>query len=583
MIFFYSTFSTIKKKYLGVISKILFCYFLIVYSSLSFSQCPLDIGETTIAPSDDLLLFFPFDGDANNLGDPRYSASVNGARYVESSCGQGLDFDGDDDYVLVSPTLFLDQDYTVTAWINARDFADAMGIFSIRDQCSSTYRGYSISQFNIGDYNIKTLNNQINTHDNCIGSSRGDRYADRNLSLPANEFVFVALTVKNNNSEGRKVDLFVNCEKLETEMVLDFPTMVSFDSFLNYQTTIGASSSVSGFESSFNGVVDELRMYDRVLTKSELLNVYRDCKKISIEVSRYTNCEFDSAVIEVLNTEQRVEYQLYDITNDELIDLPLNGNCDNLFFFTPRIDTSTMYSIIATSTTSSCSVRLDSVITLNPSKVNGVSAGLDRMLSFCSESGTIDLEDYIEGGDAGGTWYPLRRIDVIPDNSGKYIYIVQDSCKSDTAEFHVTIPQTPILTLEGPDLLCFGQGGTISLEGETFLVDSMIWNTGSTDSFVVVENSGLYMINYWYGQGCHQSDSLFVEVNEQNLISDSIFLCKGDTTIWRSNLITMPGQYQEIVVSDTDCDTLFLLDVQERNTVEIIKNLELCEGDVSAP
>ena len=330
------------------------------------AQCPLNIDETTIAPSDDLLLYFPFDGDANNLGDPRYSASVNGAEYVESLCGQGLDFDGDDDYVLVSPTLFLDQDYTVTAWINARDFADAMGIFSIRDQCSSTYRGYSISQLNIGDYNIKNLNNQVNRHVDCVGFSGGDRYLDESLVLPANEFVFVALTVKNNGSEDRKVDLFVNCEKLETEMVLDFPTMVSFDSLLNYQTTIGASSSVSGFESSFNGVVDELRVYDRVLTQQELLDVYRECEKLSIGVTRYTNCEFDSAVIEVSNTEQHVEYQLYDINSDLLLDSALLGNCGSLIFSTSLVDTLTAFTVIATDTLSGCSIRLDSTILLEP-------------------------------------------------------------------------------------------------------------------------------------------------------------------------------------------------------------------------
>ncbi len=480
MIFFHSTFSTLKKKYIGVISKILFCYFLIICSYISFSQCPLDIGETTIAPSDELLLYFPFDGDGNNLGDPRYSASVNGAKYVESSCGQGLDFDGEDDYVLVSPTLFLDQDYTVTAWINARDFADAMGIFSIREQCTSTYRGYSISQFNIGSFEIETLNNQVNRHVDCVGFSGGDRYADENLTLPVNEYLFVAITVKNNSFENRKVDLFVNCEKLETEMVLDFSTSVCFDSLLNYQTTIGASSSISGFESSFDGVIDELRVYNRSLTRQELLDIYRECEKLSIEVTRFTNCESDSAVIELLNTEQNIEYQLYDITRDTLLDSALLGNCGSLLFFTNSVDTVTSYSIIATDTASNCSNALDSIITLKP--ISGIEIQTERIV--CKDEGV----DFL-----GQTYYP----------GGPYeTKIVVDSACDTVFQLMVFEENYDSLRVVGPHRLC-ADDGELKINGiNSSNLNSSSWNTGDTGLQTRIVDPGIYI---WEGEsdrGC---------------------------------------------------------------------------------
>ena len=363
-----------------------------LFSISAFTQCPLDLGESSLPPEDDLLLYFPFDGTLDNLGDDTYTATVSGAEFVESGCGQGLDFDGDDDFVTVTPSLYLTEDYTVTAWINADDFDEAMGIFSIREQCVTTYRGYSISQFNIGDYLIETLNNQLNKHIDCTGWSAGDRYTNDAITIPAGEDVFVALTVTNNISEDRVVKLYVNCEEYETEMTIDFPTDVCFDPLIDYVTTIGASSNVAGEESSFNGIVDEVRVYDRALSHLEMLDVYHHCRVVEMEVEHYTNCGSDSAMIVINNAQLNVEYQLYDITNDVLIGPILPGDCDTLFFFTAEVTELTQYEIIATSTLSGCAVNLDSVITLSPEEGEIIS---EDTLYICEGDSILINDTYV--------------------------------------------------------------------------------------------------------------------------------------------------------------------------------------------
>ena len=110
--------------------RVIFSFLLFLFlSNVGYSQCPLDLEEPAIPTTDNLQLYFPFDGNLDNYGNPIYSASLVGATYVVSECGEGLSFDGDDDYVLVSPTLNLTDDYTVTAWITPDDQDEPMGIF----------------------------------------------------------------------------------------------------------------------------------------------------------------------------------------------------------------------------------------------------------------------------------------------------------------------------------------------------------------------------------------------------------------------------------------------------------------------
>ena len=185
----------------------------------------------------------------------------------------GLSFDGVDDYVQINPTLNLTNDYTVTAWINPNAQVDWMSIFSIREQCVSTYRGYSMAQFGLGEYNVPTLSCQINNHINCTGFSTGDRYTEPSILIPNGTETFVAVTVQNNSSENRVVKLYVNCQEFSTIMTIDYPSSASFDPLINYTTTIGAGSPVSGWSSTFDGTVDEVRVYDIALTSDEIQDV----------------------------------------------------------------------------------------------------------------------------------------------------------------------------------------------------------------------------------------------------------------------------------------------------------------------
>jgi gliding motility-associated-like protein len=62
-------------------------------------------------------LHFPFDVNVENTGDSTYAATLSGATYVPTAFGQGLFYDGFDDYVKVEPSLWLSENYSITSWI----------------------------------------------------------------------------------------------------------------------------------------------------------------------------------------------------------------------------------------------------------------------------------------------------------------------------------------------------------------------------------------------------------------------------------------------------------------------------------
>ena len=209
----------------------------------------------------------------------------------------------------------------------------------------------------------------------------------------------------------------------------------------------------------------------------------------------------------------------------------------------------------------------------------GVQAGEDRFLEFCPADRTVDFNNYLINADSGGVWFSDPMVELDPRNSGDYLYIVTDSCGADTARINVLIWPGPNVRLEGPDQLCAGEEGMLFLDGEVTQIDSLVWNTGSSDTSILVDSTGWYGLELFYGEDCRWSDSIYVEVNDELLEADSTSLCIGDTIVWRGQMITGGGSYEEMVSGGTGCDTLFTLDVDELSSVEITEDLVLCEGE----
>lgn len=564
-------------------------YFLVLLTfclsvSQVLGQCPLDLNETSLAPTDDMLLHLPLDGNLSNLGSGTYTMNISGATYTSTQCGQGLSFDGIDDYLTVSPSMNLVNDYTVTAWINPNAQVDWMGIFAVREQCVSTYRGYSIAQLSLGDYNINTLSNQINKHQNCTGFSGGDRYTDPSIIIPNNEETFVALTVQNNSSENRQVYLYVNCQEFSTTMTIDMPTNVCFNSAIDYITTIGASSSIAGQTSTFDGTIDEIRVYDRVLSSDELLDVYQSCLPLDISITNFSNCMSDSAQITIYNSQLNVNYQLIDATTNAPIGSFQPGNCGPIFFSTGIVSDTSSFQIEAINTITNCSIILDTTITIYPTS-NEFNA--TQTMSLCFGDSVLIDNQYISNAGTYIDTIPISpfcdsiityNLDIAPQlsvdlgadfticnsdttvlysnysnfqnvwsdgstadsllisESGIYWIEVIDTCGNTYSDSILVHDISVTIDLGNDTLLC--DGTQMLLDASGSITSSYLWSNGATTPTINISNSGTYWVEV-NDQGCSRTDTI-------NISTDSIpeFSLSPDTTICSGNTLSMSSPIQ---------------------------------------
>lgn len=530
----------------------------ILLSQYSNAQCPLNLEEAPVTPVDNLLLYLPFDGTLDNLGDPTYSASLLGATYTASNCGQGLSFDGDDDYVLVSPNMDLDDDYTVTAWITPNNQDDPMGIFSIRQQCAATYRGYSKGTFGLGVYGVPTLSSQLNKHIGCTGWSGGDRYTNPGIAIPDLEPTFVTVTVENNNTEDRVVTLYVNCEEYVTEMTLDLSTWECFEPGIDYLTTIGATSSIAGFTDTFDGVVDELRVYEDILTSQEILDVYHTCALLNMEVEKFTTCESDSAEIILHNTQIDVEYQLFDITNGVFVGPVLIGDCGDLVFNTDLVTELTDYKIIATHTVSGCEIDLDETITIAP-EGEDILVALD--LVFCPGDSVLVNGSYVftpgvyeETIDFGAGCDSIITFTLTEIATGDVIFSVTDSVGC--YPIIVSFEDETIL----PDGIAswswdFGDGGTSTAENP----DHEYSSPGPYDVTLSVTST----------EGCLADTTITILYPNPSYLlgTKDHFLCGGESVLIDGGLISDEGVYVDTIAYGDFCDSIIT------HTVTVLEDL----------
>lgn len=484
------------------------------------AQTPLDIYTTTTPSTTNLYAYFPFDGNLNNLGAGGQTALNSGATFTSGMCGQALNFDGIDDYVTVTPNHVYDSDYTITAWIKTNDTSSTMGIFSIREQCPNNYMGFSIVEWAFNNYAVTGLSNELNKHQNCTGWSAGDRYQISPFFYGTNEYIFVALRVENNNTENRLVKMYVNCAEFSITQTLDFPTVPNFTNTINYITTIGATSSVPNHTNTFNGSIDELRVYDAALSGEEIQEIYRHCRPLELVVNNHQTCSGDSANIELQFSELDVNYQLVDLTNNVNIGGPIAGSCGSIYFNTPVVSNTTQFAIEATNLISGNSIQLDTLITLNP---GGSGYLVDTVTySLClGDTLVLNSQDVTNAG-----WYA----DTVVYTSG---------CDS-IYHYNVSLVDT-VFSLGADTIMC---------EGDVLILDPQlqgnqyVWQDGSSNPTFTVSQAGNYsvLIDHQCGQFTDQIqvDYQFIGVD----LGANQSMCLGDTLVLDATVLNTTATYE---------------------------------------
>ncbi|MBS1794234.1 MAG: carboxypeptidase regulatory-like domain-containing protein [Acidobacteria bacterium] len=214
-----------------------------------------------------LVSWFAGEGNALDSKSNNHGALQNGATYANGKVGQAFSFDGTDDRVLVpnSPSLDITgNQMTIEAWINPTVVTGDRQIVSMATGVAvpgSRKYGLFIQNGRLGA--------EVRTTDAYYGSAPTDG------DIAPNVFTHIALVYN-----GSQLIRYINGAAVGSPVPLTGNIVASNGVFsIGQFATDGASS--------FQGVIDEVGVYDRALSASEISSVYNaassgKCKPVGL-------------------------------------------------------------------------------------------------------------------------------------------------------------------------------------------------------------------------------------------------------------------------------------------------------------
>ena len=217
-----------------------------------------------------LVAYYPFDGAANdqsvNRRDPTKPATLTGPILVDGKQGQALKIDANNTITLGQDVgLFERTDpFSVSLWIKPSKIYEEATVFQHNYHKRYGYTGYT----------LLLLDNKLSFQLAHSYPHNAIQVVDTE-ALPENEWAHVTLTY-DGSSQAAGTQIFVNGKRADTEVVYDnlYKSIIpkinehtyAFEGFL-----IGVRGNHTTFP---NGVVDELKIFNRNLTALEVQQVY---------------------------------------------------------------------------------------------------------------------------------------------------------------------------------------------------------------------------------------------------------------------------------------------------------------------
>lgn len=229
---------------------------------------PCDVINLSSIPKDGLVAYYPFNGNANDESGNNNNGTVNGATLTTDRNGnanKAYSFDGVNDYIQVAfnQNLLPNSDTkTYSFWIKYTDNKNAFHF-------QNGEADYSSGQFKIY---LSPINTQVllHSHHGGGGNSTAEFMTiDNPSNLNNGSFHNVTITINN-----KKVDYFIDGFLVATKNYT--APYKPFDS--NFKIEIGRlyNSFTGGYSQYFKGIVDDIRIYNRVLSSSEIQAIFNN-------------------------------------------------------------------------------------------------------------------------------------------------------------------------------------------------------------------------------------------------------------------------------------------------------------------
>ncbi len=236
------------------------------YSILGTLAIAITIGFSGIAQADlndGLVAYYPFDGDANDMsGNGHHGTEHNGITYTSGRINQAATFDGISTYIQVPHSDSLNLNHmTLSAWVYENTDTNDFSLILVKGNWSTTgdqKRQYQLTSTFARDNiaNLGILNN----------SNQQWEWIKSNKKTPIKQWVHIAASY-----DGNKQKIFINGELEQTRSIAFSPFIPSEPEDM----TIGAGFSDETLDNMRDGMIDELHIYNRALSESEIKELYQ--------------------------------------------------------------------------------------------------------------------------------------------------------------------------------------------------------------------------------------------------------------------------------------------------------------------
>ncbi len=237
-----------------------------IYQAGSAGKCSAQLTPCVPAPSG-LVSWWRGEGNANDEVGGNHGILVNGVSFSPGKVGQGFHFDGNNSYIRVphSASLNLANALTLELWYeDQRPAFLGFGLIAKRgtgiDPCNF---GINLLDSGLGVYyNDPAYFNNPSSDDSLTYET--SRYP----TLPAaNVFHHLAATYQQFDASHIQLKTYVDGQLVRDKLVVgNLANTLSTN-----DVTIGASSPTGEF---MNGIMDEVSLYNRALSASEILSIY---------------------------------------------------------------------------------------------------------------------------------------------------------------------------------------------------------------------------------------------------------------------------------------------------------------------
>ena len=207
-------------------------------------------------PTDGLIAYYPFNGNANDESGNGNHGTVNGATLTSDRDGNensSYSFDGVSSSISTVGNFNFNNELTFSSWIYIESYIEDGVHERIVNSSEGTGGIQDRWMFNVSP------NSESSTLEFNIGYTGNEVQGLK--TIPLNKFTHVAFTFKNG-----EVVIYMDGE-IDSSSTLGITNL----NFINSPIDLG---SVNGLESFFNGELDDIGIWNRALSEQEIQNLY---------------------------------------------------------------------------------------------------------------------------------------------------------------------------------------------------------------------------------------------------------------------------------------------------------------------